>query len=620
MPRRLSENTECIYWWLWRLPWAAAADIVRVTGLKQNQVSNALRLGERRGWLRSARLGREFKPVDRFVFENAGIDEMGRQFGWKPLWWHTADGVRALARRLEVLELAYRYLPGFWQSNAVSRPSVWVYANMLADTVPGEPGRRELRLVELNWYDAALMDFHWLKKDPLEKCPIEAIASYTNGYPSNGYLRLPVLWRGNFQKPRDITGVREDMERVLVQDERFSRLPLNQKRGSHYPGMIIFTPDRVSAAMFQRHWRESRASDGVSGAAASIIDAQGQVIRAMNPPTSWWSDVLQPPAAGDLKDIGAAVGSLGRGAYAAANGKRAWKIFRATDGSPGVTKAQIAASVGVDTTVAGRLLDRMVRTKVLSVKRGDPGYYLDISGRGLLADSQRRSRSGVKRRWGIYQTRDGEYTRAQSAHNQGQAEAILALRDHGYDAFPSMGLVIDHRHKGRLFRVTPDAFVILPPGVLVPIEFERTAKTPKQLLGKAAKYQHLVDLGVPLPVLFIMDTDPGKGKKKLSEEEREEKSVAAARTLAELGHPYLLATTLQKAQIGPHGQSIYQDGEFCAGGDSGCWWYWYADRAAPTPNVPIDRCSQLYFHRDYSTWLIPLDNPYRRLPSPEWRR
>ena len=172
MPRSLSEDTEYIYLWLWHLPWAAGADIARITGMKQNKVSNALKRGERRGWLRSARLGRVFKAVDRFVFSNAGIEEMGRQFGWEPLWWHTANGVRALARRLEVLELAYRYLPGFWQLNAVSRPRVWVYANMLADTDPGEPDRRELLLVELNWYQAVLLDFHWL-----EKGPIEAIAS-----------------------------------------------------------------------------------------------------------------------------------------------------------------------------------------------------------------------------------------------------------------------------------------------------------------------------------------------------------------------------------------------------------------------------------------------------------
>ena len=246
MPRSLSEDTKYIYLWLWRLPWAAGADIARITGMKQNKVSNALKRGERRGWLRSARLGRVFKAVDRFVFSNAGIEEMGRQFGWEPLWWHTANGVRALARRLEVLELAYRYLPGFWQSNAVSRPRIWVYGNMLADTGPGEPDRRELQLVELNWYQAALRDFHWL-----EKGPIEAIASYTNGYRSNEYLRLPVLWRGNFQKPSDIASVREDMGKVLVEDERWLGLPRRQWNGPHYPGMVIFTPDRVSAVMVQ---------------------------------------------------------------------------------------------------------------------------------------------------------------------------------------------------------------------------------------------------------------------------------------------------------------------------------------------------------------------------------
>ena len=410
------------------------------------------------------------------------------------------------------------------------------------------------------------------------------------------------------------------MGKVLVEDERWLWLPRRQWDGPHYPGMVIFTPDRVSAVMVQRHWLESRASNRSSAVTPAIIDAQGQVVRAMDPPTSWWADVCPPSVAGDLKDIGATVDSLGCSAYAAANGKRAWKTFRAVDGSPAVTKAQIAASVGVDTTVAGRLLERMERTKILSVKRGDPGHYLDVSGRGLLADSQRRNRGGVKRRWGVYQIKDGEYTKAQSAHNRGQASAILALRDHGFSAFPTMGLVIDHRHEGRLFRVTPDAFVILPPGVLVPIEFERTAKTPKQLLEKAAKYQRLVELGFPIPVLFIMDTDPGKGKKKLTEEEREATSVAAARTLAELRHPYLLATTLQTAQRGPHGKAIYQDGVFRAGGDSGCWWYWYTNRDALNSDVPIDVCSQLYFHRDYSTWRVLLDKPYRRLPSPERRR
>ena len=190
MPRRLSEDTELAHWWAWRLPWAAAADIFRITGpkLKLNQVSNALRRGEGRGWLRSARIGRELKPVDRYVFDNAGIDEMIKRYGWEPCWWHEARGVRALARRLGVVELAYRHLPGFWQSKAISRPNAWVYANQLTDTGPGKPYQREMQLVALNRYDAPLLDFHWL-----EKGSIDAIATYDDGSMGNGRLRLPVL-------------------------------------------------------------------------------------------------------------------------------------------------------------------------------------------------------------------------------------------------------------------------------------------------------------------------------------------------------------------------------------------------------------------------------------------
>ena len=56
MPRELSADTEYVYWWLWRLPWASAADIARVTGLKASAVSNALKRGETKlGWFVSAR-------------------------------------------------------------------------------------------------------------------------------------------------------------------------------------------------------------------------------------------------------------------------------------------------------------------------------------------------------------------------------------------------------------------------------------------------------------------------------------------------------------------------------------------------------------------------------------
>ena len=609
MPRELASNTQLVYWWAWRWPWASAADIARVTGLKASTVSNALRRGETElKWFASARLGRTFKAADRYVVTNKGVAEMGKRFGWETFWWHTADAVRALARRLEVLEMAYMYLPDFWQSNAVSEPSIYVCYAARQDTTTGEPARRP-ELVELNWRRARLVDFHWL-----ESKPFEAIATYSNSnVSSDSRLHLPVLWRGFFQKPSDITFVRQDMDQLLVQHEQWWRLPLNQAVSGHFdPGMIVFCPDRVSAAMVRRHWRTT-LNHRECTAMPAIIDAQGQVVQAMDPPTSRWQAFHLPPRGGDLKDIPRTVASLGNGAYAAVNGLRRWRTYRAVDGSPGVTRDQIAASLRVDTTVTDRLLAPMVEGKVL-IRKAD-GFYLDQSGRGLLADCQRRSRSGVKRRWGVY-AKSGEYRRAQRLHNQGQAQAILELRQHGFQAFPALGVVIEDWYQGRKIRVVPDAFAVLSPGVLVAIEFERSARSLREVEKKALNYSHLAAAGNPIPVLFVMDTAVSKD---LSEEAARKLSIEAARNLASLRCTYLLATTLAAVKEGPHGQAIFQDGTFHAGGDSGCWWYWYKDEDAPSSDAPIDLWTQIYVQNDENMeWRIPLNNPWRLVPGPIW--
>ena len=589
MPRALSSNTKRIYWWAWRWPWASAKDIARVTGIKENTVSNALRRGEKKlEWFVSARLGRTSKAVDRYVFTKKGIEEMGGQFGLEPFWWHAADSVRALARRLEVLEMAYRHLPDLWQSNAVSKPHVWMIADMPRLTDSGETTSRP-ELLELNWSEARLHGFHWLKTGPFE-----AIATYSNGYSDADLLYLPILWRGFFQKPNDIAQVRRDMHEVLVEDERWESLPRNQGvLGDYFPGMVIFCPDRVSAAMVQRNWLES-ATLRQNRATPAILDAQGQVIRAMDPPLSLWRAPRMPPRGGDPGNICRTVSSLGDGAYAAINGLRAFRTFRAVDGSPGVTMEQIAAFRRVDATVADRLLAPMVKSRVLACKAG--GHYLDQSGRGLLADSQRRSRGRVKRGVGVY-TRSREYRSSQRLHNQGQAQAILELRKHGFQAFPALGVVIDRWYQGRLIRVVPDAFVLLPPGVLVAVEFERSATTPGQVEKKAINYQRLAASGKPIPVLFITET------------------TEAARNLASLRFPFLLATTLEMVQTGPHGRAVIRDGTL--NGPTGCWWFWFPNDDAPAPEAPIDLWAQDYVLDDENmAWRVPIDNPWRLLRRP----
>ena len=619
MPRELSADTEYVYWWLWQWPWASAADIARITGLKASAVSNALKRGETKlGWFVSARLGRVAPVAARYVVTNKGLAELQERLGWKPFWWHTPDGVWGLARRLEVLEMAYNYLPLLWQSNLVSVPKCHVFREW-EDIAwqTGEPVTRA-ELVETDWSNGYLSRLHWLKDGPFE-----AVATYHNGNPDHGLVHIPILWRGSFQKPNDIAWVRQDMEKVLLEDERWNKLPMGQALGDYYPGMVIFCPDRVAAAVVQRNWLQSLTSPALA-AMPAIIDAQGQVVRAMPTPVSRWSSYLLSPGAGplkDLKDIKGTVDSLAKRAYPTVNGKRAFRAFRAIDGSPGVTLEQISADIGVDKKAVQALLEPMVRAHVITVQAN--GHYLDVSGRGLLADSQRRSRSGVKRRWGVYQEPGGEYTRAQRLHNQGQLAAILALRRHGFPAFPTMGIVIEASYwasnRRRTIRVAPDGCVILPPGLLAFLEYERSAQTPKALERKVRNYRGLADLGLHVPVLFITDsTVPRNLPAEQATKQSRERSITSAKNLAALRCPMLLATDMDSVQAGPHGKAVMKDGALSAGAHSGCWWYWYSDRDAPSSTAPIDLGAQIYVQDPQDPqdpqrmgWRVPLDNPFR---------
>ena len=589
MPRRLSDDTSFILRWLWRLPWACAADIARITGLHENAVSNVLSRRRKAGWLEVARIGRTQDAVDRYVFSTDGVKAVHGLYGLPIFWWHSANGVRSLARRLEVVELAYLYLPQFWQSNLVTERRCYVYREW-PDVAwrTGEPITR-VELQEADWNRGEMVDIRWM-----EKKPFDAIVSFGLGPKFDQLLHLPVLWRGAFQKPSEIESVRREMEDVFIEDKRWRRLPLDQSVSPKYrPGMIVFAPDRVSGAMAQRNWIESWTRDGAPFAA--IIDAQGQVVRAMSPPSARW-EAFDPPrhdlSLKEVDDVSRVVRTLFSGAYAAVNGVRAWRIFRAADRSPGVKLEQVSEAVGVDTSVAGRLLRAMVDEKVLAVRGRGNGHYLDVSGRGLLADSQRVARARANRRWGVYGEKNGNYIRLQTHHNQGQADSILFLRRHGFNAYPTMGVVIEYWRNGRRIRVTPDAFVVLPPGVLVAIEFERSATSDREVREKARKYLNLQQFGYPIPVLFITET------------------VEAAEKLAGLRCPYLLAATLEAVREGPHGCAVIQDG--VDEGEEGCWWFWYMDRETPTPDAPIDLCSHLYIETaENAVWRLPLDRPFQ---------
>ena len=586
MPFAFSADTIRVLRWLWFLPWASAADIARVTGIPEQSVSNILNRRRKAGWLKSARLGRGSKSVDRFVFSNTGIQEVQDRWRWQLFWWHSPSGLRRLAGRLEVVEMAYLYLPRLWRSNLVSEPTCWVYEDRpdISERT-GEPIMRAA-LVKRDWRRGSLVGFCWMQDGPFE-----AIAIYRNRDRNDGSLFLPILWLGNFQRTGDISDVRSEMRSALIEDERWSKLPQAQALSvEHLPGLIIFCTDRGSAATAQRHWLQSFGRE--KRTTPAIIDAQGQVVRSMAVPTSWWQDFHLPPHANAarLGNIAVMVDGLTRGVYAALNGVRAWRMFRALDGSPAVTLAQLAEAVGVSPTVARKLLDPMVKARAIA--RKDSAYYLDELGSRMLADSQHVDIRRINRRWAVYMKRLGEYRSLQRRHNQGQLDAILYLRRHGYDAFPAMGVVIEYHYNYKRIRVTPDAFVILPPGVLVAIEFERSAKAPSRVESKAWNYGRLADIGRPIPVLFITETEE------------------AARNFANLGYPYLLAATLDTMREGPHGRAVLEDN--LVAGDPGCWFYKYNNRRALSNDAPIDMWSQIYAERHpEGRWRVPMERPFR---------
>ena len=257
------------------------------------------------------------------------------------------------------------------------------------------------------------------------------------------------------------------------------------------------------------------------------------------------------------------------------------------------------------------LLEPMVKAHVITVQGN--GHYLGDAGRGLLADSQRKSRTGVKRRWGVYAEPRGEYTRAQRLHNQGQLAAILALRRHGFPAYPTMGMVIEAVDKDRKIRVAPDGCVLLPPGALVFLEYERSAQTPKALEEKVRKYKRFAALGFHVPVLFITDSAaPRNLPKEAAAKRSRERSKAAARLLAEHRCPLLLAADMDSVLAGPHGKAVFQDD--LVAGEPGCWWYWYSNNDAPTPTAAIDLGAQIYAQNlQKVAWRMPLDNPFREV-------
>lgn len=127
------------------------------------------------------------------------------------------------------------------------------------------------------------------------------------------------------------------------------------------------------------------------------MDTDGQVIRAIDPPTARWSVFRPPPPAPRrLGNIGQFVRGLETGAYAAVNGVQSWRTFQTAVWAPAVTIEHIVEFTKLDRSAVVRLLKTMTDTRVITVWKN--GHYVDEAGRDLLCRSQKKTQRTVDER------------------------------------------------------------------------------------------------------------------------------------------------------------------------------------------------------------------------------
>ena len=594
MPRALSEVTMRILQMAWQVPFWSVPGLVALLGgpecVKPAQVSNSLRRAERRGWMYCVRVGSERRAVLRWVYSESGI-AWGESMGFKREWWHSRHGVREMAKRIRMIEAVERISPNFFRSELLVEDDVYVFRE--APVINPLPGKDTTKwfLDKAYWAGGCPVKFHWLKTGP-----IGVVVEYRTDdlagpdrmpVPKESFF-LPFVWLGRFHRRGVIAELRRSLGQVLQMRPERAALDMEYTAyGSYFPGAVAVCSDGAVAAMVHRHYlethgrRERRVNLG-------IVDVQGNIVRRMQTPTNWWSSVKVTCPVPEVGNIGREMELLGRGVKEAVNGRRAWRVFLMVATRPGSTGLQIA---GMSNTLPGEakgFLNAMVGAGVVCLWRR--GYYLVTSGRGLYAGAEGATASRVLKQLGQYAVADGLFRRRQRFHNRGSTEVCLALQEQGYRVFSALGMSIDYYVGHRLFRVSPDAYVLLPPGILVAIEYERSAKTPSALAKKLRPYENLAHIGKPIPVLFITET------------------AEAADLIAREEVEGVLSTTLERLRAGPQGRAdVTEAGEI--GGESGCWSYWYRHEPAPEHTAAIDLLTQAE-SKKYARWKVPLELLY----------
>ena len=606
MPRRRSYSTDRILYCLWFAPWASAGDLADMTGLDRlnpkylRLINNVLARERRQGRLYRERLGRYFQAVERHIFTPEGLDYYSQRYYWPLHWWHTNPG--ALLARLQMLEITYTICGRLFQSNALQESACWVIQETpgLSERT-GEPVTYVAATQE-DWRRAVLTSFYWF-----DTGPFDAVAVYVDGQARGHTLYLPILWRGRYPRAGDMARLPQDLSEMLEQDYRWVQAVESTYR-AHDPSILVLTPDLAAAGMAQRRWLDGLPR-GAGGTHAGFVSYRGRghvspdappeahsdVLRALPAPTAKWSGIKRPAApAGSLGDLEQWLGTRDKNRDKnrdlVVNTRGGWAVEDALVTAPGATEADIAALTGLSVSRVLSLLRPMERAKIRSqvAVKLETGHYPGQAGRRITADAERVTRVRVFKRFRALLKGTGKYRRQQHRHTRGLIRLVVALRRSGYQAYLGLGLVINY---GNGQRVSPDAYVVID-GMLVAIEYERSAVKDKKVAKKIGSYQRLAQIGPLTPVLFVTEKEEG------------------AINFANTGISGLLATTVERLEQGPLGQTTIADGRRIV--ERGCWGYNEQSGTHPDFNKPVDfdKPIDMWVKHEgyrslYDRWLLP---------------
>ena len=608
---RASERTKAIHKVLLQQPFSTAGNIALRTGDDEELVSNALRRSEigSHGRRKESNpddydlvfhvtMGRVRQAADRYAHSYAGVVSLEQELGVAPQWANSLSGLRRVTGQLQLAEVVYEILPHFWQFNTIAGCDVYVQVV----TPSGKLLRRD-------WTLAHMTDFWWFRSGTFA-----GIARYENPLQPDTQVFLPVMWCGPYHTAQHIQGLRNKLARKLEMPWDYTRagiMPSSDVR----PGVFIVVPDPLVGARVRQMLRQHRQP-----IAACIVDVHKRVIQAMEEPTFPWSGWKDRGGKGPEglptrfqlnvpQDIKAGLEEP-EGMWSAINGVDRWRLFyESIAPMPGLPVKNLAETSNMPEPRVSEYTDKM-REAGLVKRRSEGAWVPDARGRTVLAVTEGVAQKVVDHRLGIFADETSSYCEDQRPHTIAVATCIGGARSNGILAFPALGLTVKPRDRQR--RAVPDGALALASGLVMPFEYEQSARSVASAMNKLYKYRRLADLGVPVPFMVIVPT-----------------LRAASNFVEAMGKMcwrHGLVAVQQRFISGSYGSaSIDKDGRVDMD-PPGIFGYPFVNRTSPSFDAPLDMWDKLEDYPEWRTKITPLalgewdTLDWRGLELREWNR